>query len=303
MSVLSTVASVFLLLLVGAGAKRFGVLRSGDATVINSTVINLTGPAFIFAALHGKPLTLGMCRAPLAVIVSTLIALSIAYAFSRMLKLDRPTTGGLMLASSFGNTGFLGYPVVIAAFPNEPGALATAVLIDQFAMSILLVSIGVMIATHFTATKMKPWQALQCLRTPLFLAAIVAIVLNKVVLPAPIDKSIQLLAAATVPLSMISIGLSLTRSAIRSISSPFFVALALKMLLLPLLTYIGITLLGGEQGTTRQVAVLESSMPPAILSGIIAQRYGSNGAFVAGAILLMTLLSIATVPLILTIVH
>ena len=62
---LSTVASIFLLLIVGYGAKKLRILSVNDTGVINSIVINLALPAFIFSSVHDKPLTVGMIKAPI----------------------------------------------------------------------------------------------------------------------------------------------------------------------------------------------------------------------------------------------
>ena len=98
---LTTVVSVFLLLLAGYAAKRVGVLKPGDSTVVNSIVINLTMPAFIFVYTHGKPITPGMVKAPMLGIVAEMAVMGLAYLCARAMRLDRRTTGALMLVSAF----------------------------------------------------------------------------------------------------------------------------------------------------------------------------------------------------------
>ncbi len=111
-----TIASIFLLLMTGYGAKRVGVLKTADSSVVTSLVINLTMPAFIFVNTHNKPLVTAMVKAPVLGFAAQMVVLGIAYLAARAMRLDRRTTGALMLVSAFGNTGFLGYPVVAAAF-------------------------------------------------------------------------------------------------------------------------------------------------------------------------------------------
>lgn len=300
MNAISTVCAVFLLLLVGYGARKIGVLKSSDISVVNSIVVNLTGPAFIFSAMYGRPVTAQMVSAPFVVFATTMLVLGAAYPAAKALKLDRRTTGGFMLAATFGNTAFMGYPVTIAAFPGKDQALATAVMIDQFSMSLPLYSIGIVIAASCASTRISGWHFLEFLKFPLFIAAIIAIALHNIQIPYAVMRTLHLLGAATVPLAMISLGLSLSRSSLKHATLPSVVALILKMAILPTLTYFMFRLIGGR-GVVLNVSVLESSMPTAIMAGVIAGRYGANESFVSAATFLMTLFSLVSIPIILTI--
>ncbi|HPP74002.1 MAG TPA: AEC family transporter [Armatimonadota bacterium] len=300
MNVLSTVAAIFVLLLVGYAARKFNVLKGSDTLVVNSVVVNITGPAFAFMAIYGKPLTTEMIRPPIVLCITSLIVLTLAYILAKALRFDRRTTGGVMLAAAFGNTGFLGYPVTIAAFPGQGEALSTAVITDQFGMALPLYSVGVAVAATFASTKINNWQVLEFLKAPLFIATVLAILLRSVAIPAVLVTSLELLAAATVPLAMISIGLSISGSSLKMARVPFMVAAILKMVVLPVLAYVGLILVG-TQGVVRDVGVIEAAMPSAIMTSVIASRYGANGAFVSGATFLMTLGSILTIPAILSI--
>jgi predicted permease len=50
-------------------------------------------------------------------------------------------------------------------------------------------------------------------------------------------------------------------------------------------------------GVDRQVLLLMSVMPPAVINCVIAQRYHSDPALVASAIVIGTLSSLATIPI------
>ena len=287
-----------MLLLAGYGAKRAGVLKATDAGVVNSIAINLTMPAFIFVSLHKQTMNSAMVKAPIVGIVMETVVLGLAYLAARALKLNRPTTGGLMLAAAFGNTGFLGYPLVTAAFPHSPRAMPTAVMFDQFAMAMMLNTVGVGIATCSAGKQIGKSGLLEFLRTPLFLATVAAVVFRTAHLPPVLLKTLEFLAAGTVPLAMISIGLNLSGRSLRKYPSALCAGFVLKMIALPLLVYLTLPMVGVD-GVVRQVAVLESAVPTAVISGVIAGRYGANEEFVAAAIFVMTLLSVATLPAVL----
>ncbi len=288
-------ASVFLLLLAGYGAKKAGALKAADARVVNSIVINLTMPAFIFVSLHKQMLNSAMIKAPVLGVVMEMVVMGLAYLSARALRLDRRTTGGLMLAAAFGNTGFLGYPMVAAAFPHDGRAMPTAVMFDEFAMAMVLNSVGVAVATCFAGKRFEPKALLEFLKTPLFPATIIALALRTVYVPQVIMKTLEFLAAGTVPLAMISIGLSLSGGSLKKYPAALGVSFLLKMIALPLLVWIALPLIG-VSGTVKQVTILESAVPPAVVAGVIAGRYGANEEFVAVAIFAMTMLSVVMMP-------
>ena len=76
---LTTVISIFLLLMLGYGAKKAGVLKEGDVGVVNSILINLTMPAFIFVYTHGQPLTTAMIKVPFLGFVMEMVIVCVAY--------------------------------------------------------------------------------------------------------------------------------------------------------------------------------------------------------------------------------
>lgn len=292
-----------------------GALRVSDAGVIRSVVANITGPAFVFASIYGKEINTQMVIAPIVHFASLVMVLVLAYLAARILKLDRPTTGGLMLAAAFGNTGFLGYPLATAAFPNSPQALPTAVMVDQLGMTVPLYSLGIAIAVMFGAKDSSRSHMLGFLKTPLFISMILVFAmrlpgLKEIHIPSFILGSglpdgmgvINYLSDATIPLAMISLGMSIGRMQIRPIIWPFIAAVSLKFVAMPLFSLIGLRF-AGITGTVFNVSMMESIMPTAIMASVIAGRYGSNGEFVSAATFVMMLLSIGIIPLFLHLIH
>lgn len=301
-STLLTVISIFLLLMVGYGARKVGVLKTEDAGVVNALVINLTMPAFIFVYTHGKPLTTAMVKAPFLGFAMEMVILGLAYLAARAMKLNRPTTGALMLVAAFGNTGFLGYPVVEAAFRGSKHAILTAVLFDEFAMALILNTVGIAVAACFAGSKFQKKSLLEFLKTPLFPMTVVALILKDVYIPEVIMTTLRYLAAGTVPLAMISIGLNLSTGSVKQQPLALLVALGLKMALLPFLMYLTLPLIG-VTGIVAKVVVLESAMPSAVFTGVVASRYGANSKFAASAIFVTTLISVVAIPYVFALIN
>lgn len=298
---LTTVVSIFLLMFAGYAARRFGALKASDTAVVNSIVINLTLPAFIFVAAHKKPFTMSMVKAPFAGILIELLVMCAAYLAARFLRLDRRTTGALMLVSAFGNTGYLGYPVISAAFSGDKHAMVTAVMMDQFCMRIVLCSIGIAVAASFAGARFE-WSSLwEFVKTPLFPATILALALRETDIPPVVFDALSYLAAGTVPLAMIAVGLSLSVGPVKTYPAAIAAAFVLKMVLMPALMFLVLPVLG-VTGTVQKVALLETAMPSAVFSGVVAARYGANGAFAAAVIFVLTLASVIILPVILLLI-
>lgn len=288
---------IVLMLAVGVTLKHFGILQRKDAAVVNNIIIYGTLPAYAFVVVYQANLTWLMARVPLMSISTACIIMLVSWVLGKALKLDRATTGGLMLASSFGNTGFLGYPVINAAFP---AGQATAVIYDNFGMSLPLNSLGVSVAAHSGGEKPDWRQFLEFLRLPTFSFTIAALLLRGLApgcVPAIVLKSMNYLMQATVPLAMVSLGLTLSWSALKG--SPLLILLScfLKLILFPIVM-VGILHFFPLPQPLHKTMIFESCMPSAMMDGVIASKYHANGRFVSGVIVAGTLLSIITMPII-----
>ncbi|MDH7482199.1 MAG: AEC family transporter [Armatimonadota bacterium] len=299
MSATGTVLSIFLLLSVGYGAKKVKLLRDQDADLLNTVVVYITLPAFIFDAIYSyrQPIPLSIAKVPIIGFAMILVVLGIAYIVGRAMGLDRPTLGGMIIASGFGNTGFLGYPLVQAAF-REKAALVTAALYDELAMALPLYTLGALIAAGFAGRRVDREQLLRVFTLPSMLSIPIALIIRPISLPNPLLEAVRYLAAGTVPLVMISLGLSLSGRSLRGLALPVAVTCVLKLVVLPVITYYAARS-GGLSGVMHQVTVVEAGMPSAIMTCVIASKFGANARFVAGVIFLTTLLSIASIPLML----
>jgi predicted permease len=281
--------------LVGYGARKIGVLSQKDEPVINSILINIALPSFIFVNTIGKPLNMAMIKTPgLAILVEALVVV-LAYFIGRALRLDRQTTGALMIVAAFGNTGYMGYPVAQAAFPHDKHGVLTAVLFDNFGMRLGLITAGVAIATSSAGARFE-WSSLtQFVKTPLFPAMLLGLLLRTAHLPPLMMNSLGYLAAATVPLSMLSIGLNISAASLREYPAPLVAVVLLKMAIFPAVMWF-LLQAAGVHGNVAKAAMLESAMPSAVFSGVVVSRFGSNGRFAAAAIFLTTLLSAVVIP-------
>jgi hypothetical protein len=295
--VIDSVLGVFLLLLVGYGAKKLRLLRAEDSNVLNEIVIYITLPALIFTVLYGYKanLSLSIARVPIVGFVMIAVVLAAAYGIGRAMRLDSGTLAGFILAAGFGNTGFLGYPVTQAAF-KDPSALVTAVLYDEFGMALPLYIIGLVITAVLAGQKAHYSQVTQAFKYPQLWAIPIALLLRQShCVPHSLIVAIGYLGSGTIPIVMISLGLMLSARSMRGYGIPLAVVCMLKLAVLPIVTCYGARF-AGITGTQYQTTVMEAGMPTAMMVGVLVSKFGENPEFVAGVIFVTTLLSIVTIP-------
>jgi predicted permease len=296
LNIADSVFPVFLLMFLGYGIKKLRLLRQEDTGVITTVIIYLTLPCFVFDAIyrHRTGLPPSIARVPIVGLCMIIVVLLAAYIIGRALKIDRPTLGGFILAAGFGNTGFLGYPVVQAAFGQN--ALITAALYDEIAMAFPLYTLGTFIAASFAGEKVDAKSILKLAAAPAVWIIPLALLVRPYNIPEPLTKTVQYLAAGTVPLAMLSLGLSLSARSIKGLVLPIIAACVLKLALLPAITFHAAQATG-ITGQVQTVMVLESGMPSAVMACVVASKFGANERFVAGVVFISTIMSIATIPL------
>jgi predicted permease len=296
-----TVLSVFVLLLIGYGMKKIRLLQPSNCDVLNTVVIYITLPAFIFNAIYEyrEPITLDVARIPLIGFAMIALVGLIAYILGRILRFEYGIIAGLILASSFGNTGFLGFPVVEAAFKSKE-ALFTAVLYDELAMALPLYTIGMVVAAGFMGEKFQLSRVGWVLKLPQMWAIPLAFLLRPFALPEPILAVLKYLANGTIPLVMISLGLSISAKSLKGYTLPVVIACILKLALLPFLTYYAAKMIG-IKGIMLQTLTVEAGMPTAMMAGVLVAKFGKSGKYVAGTIFITTMMSLITIPIMLAI--
>jgi predicted permease len=187
------------------------------------------------------------------------------------------------------NAGNLGLPVALFAFGEQGLALAIA-----FTMVIMILhhTVGVALA----AGRASPATVA---RTPVIyaIAAGLAFVLTDTAPPVWLANTTGLLAGLTIPLMLISLGVSLASLRIANLRRSL--SLALLRLGMGFVVGVGLVRLLGLDGVAAGVLMLQCAMPAAVFNYLYAARYDGPAAEVAGAVVLSTLIAFATMPVLL----
>jgi predicted permease len=113
-------------------------------------------------------------------------------------------------------------------------------------------------------------------------------------LPVPFNLAVNSLAQATTGIIMLSIGVSLSAKFSQK-KLPLVALTSLKLLVMPAIAAVAAISLHLSH-TVGGVVLLQSSMPVALMTFVIGDKYDLDRDFLSGVILLSTLLSMASIP-------
>ncbi|MGY2004154.1 AEC family transporter [Blastococcus sp. SYSU DS1024] len=136
-------------------------------------------------------------------------------------------------------------------------------------------------------------------RNPLIVATVAGLAGNAagLVLPEPVDATLGRIAAAAVPMGLLTVGAALRigELARREWALSGYLA-AVKLLAVPAAA-LGLVALLGIDGDQRAVVLAFAVVPPATASYVLTARMGGNGGFVSAHVSLATTAALVTVPL------
>jgi len=227
----------------------------------------------------------------------SLIIGGLAYLFGRSLKADRHLIASMVVASMFVNSGNYGLAATKFAFGED--ALARALVCFVFG-TVVVYTLGVLIAS------MGKLSAGQALRQMLMVPAVYGLIAAGLVrqmdwqVPLFLDRSVGMLGDASIPLMLVLLGLQIAEA--RSWPRDRMVLIGASALLqLVVSPVIGLVLAHwmGLSGASLQAAVLQASMPAAVVTTVLAVQYDLDKTLVSGVVVLTTVLSPLTLtPLI-----
>lgn len=263
--------------------RRTGVLREKHLTHLVRYVISFSLPCMTLVTIGG--LDLRKAHFDIAVIAWLVMftGAAISYAVGKLLRLEEARLRVFILVSTFPNTAFVGYPLSYALYGAT--GLSYAVIYDQMGMFPVFLTLGFFIAGGRESI-------FHCLKFPPFLALLAALALNfaGIRFSAPIDTMLGWFGWTTLPLTIFLIGARVRLTSLRD-SKPLAACLAVRMVLVPLLLLMVFHFLG-KDGLPYRVALLETAMPPALTTSIIALQYRLDEEFAIACISAGSLLCI-----------
>lgn len=315
--VLSIIAPMFILLGVGMAAgfsRRFRDAQAG----INSFVFYFSLPAFLFVAVANAPISDGVPIAFIAISLGvTTLIFAVMYAAAVVMARLRPrqgvavSPGPFAVASTYGNVGYLGVPIVLSILGPE-AALGAA--LGQLLHNVLFM-VGYPLMKVLGRERGGDggvarliWRVAKrsILLNPVVISvgAGVIVGLCRIPIPAVINGSIEMLGQAAIPAAMFAVGLTIKPAfeGMRSKTVPVAAVSAAsiaKLVALPLATLAAVLLVGDNLSPEwGAAAVIMAAMPVSSTANIVVFEYDGDSRLVGATTLVTSIIAVATIPLV-----
>lgn len=274
-------------LIAGAG-YLLGRRVEVDPRSISRVIFYVFSPCLIFNLITRSQLnSLDVLRMSGGAALITLLVGMITWAAGLALKLQRPLLMAALLSTMFMNAGNFGLPLTLLAFGDKALAQASIFFV---ATAVLTYSLGVVIASMGTTGLFAAIGNL--FKVPMIYTLALGMLNNqlKFELPLPVYRMVGLLGDAAIPAMLLLLGLQLQRANWKANTRALFLVNAVRLLVAPALAY-GLCASTGFTLPARQAFVLESAMPSAVTTTMLATEYNVQPAFVTAAVFTSTLLS------------
>lgn len=290
-TLLPAVLPVGLIILIGFVVGRTIPLQR---STLSQLALYVLSPALVVDSLYRTELSLDSSSRLLLGFTLTSIAIYVSVgAVNRFFQLADPLSRAVTAIVIFPNNGNMGLPV--AAFALGAAGLERAI-IYMLGSSVLMFCFGpAMIHGKGMIQGLK-----LTLRLPLLWAILFGLGLRwlSVQIPWQLDKGVQQLGAAAIPIALILLGMQLSDTRFQPGIREISLAIA-RLIIAPTIAY-GIGKLLQLETLSLQVLVLQSAMPTAVNSFVVVSEFGGDKDLVAKAIVTSTLMSFITIPIVLS---
>ncbi|MCC8141934.1 MAG: AEC family transporter [Lachnospiraceae bacterium] len=302
MSVVATsVIILFALIFLGFFLGKGKVVKQDSIPDLSNLVLKVTMPVTVFCSIvdqQGESNLSMAWQMIVGVIIFHGIAFVITFVATKLMRVPQNEEGVWLFSGMLTNNGFMGLPLALAVFGTQ-GMFLMAM--GNVISNLIIFSVGLKLITMRYPIKNKI-SLRQMLLNNINIAVVLGFIflLLHIPMPAVLDQLLTYLANITSGLSMLVVGLSLSRLAFKDVFSDkkMFVLPVVKLLIIPLVVILLFWMIPIPiDPAVKSVLILTAALPSASVQSMFAEQYGTNTAAASRAVFLTTLFSVVTVPL------
>ncbi len=271
---MSNLILLFVCLIIGIVLKKSKIIPENFHTSLNAFVINISLSAFSLYYISKIELNSSVIYPVLVVWIGIFAAILFFAGLGKIFGWKSSLIGALIMCAGFGNTSFVGIPLIQAMYGEE--GLKTVMLVDQSGF-VALSTVGILVANFYSGSKDSLLKHLsKILKFPPFIAFVIALLLNifSIEIPKDFDEVLMKLGATTVPLALVSVGSQMQWKKIEKKEGfHLFIGLLFKLVLLPLIILVIYKYIFHQNGDLIDICILEAAMAPMITAAIIASAH------------------------------
>lgn len=297
MVVVNTMVELFLLLILGYGLAKKGMIDSKTNGKLSGLVVHVSLPALILASVFEN-----MDKGSLSEVFHFFLAglgfyavmIGFAWVLTRLSRTPKEQRGIYQFMLIFSNCAFMGYPIMEALYGTKAIFLSAIFNLPfnllAFSYGIILISDGTEQTSGFEPKK---------LLSPGIIASVLALVIFAVRLHVPqvMEQTLNIEGTLTTPLSMLVLGASLAEVPLREVfrEGRIYWMSFLRLIVLPMITYFLIKLITTDS-LLIGVATMTAAMPVASLAVMLSSQYKGNVRLASVGVFISTALSVVTIP-------
>ncbi len=255
---------------------------------LSDVVFNALSPSLVFYSLYTSTVDGGeFVLLFLAVVIFQFVMVGIARLALRNHGTSAIERANVMIAAACLNAGSYGLSLVAFAFDGEVLSRAVIVFVANMTLNYTL---GVYIASHGRSSALGALR--EVTKTPAVYAVILAFTLRglAIELPLPLDRSVDQLGQAAIPMMLLVLGLQLGQSATVDRVRLLVTGVWIKLLLAPAVMT-GLVLLLGLDGPARVALIIQAGMPTAVITIVFTNRFRLDPNLGLNLVMATTLLS------------
>lgn len=298
MVVFQTMLKLFLLLVLGFVLFKCHIFDEYTNKKISALIVNVASPMLIISSIAGvegsnKSIVFLMIGAGILMYIGFIILGKIINRIFPFPKKDWPVYECMVV---FANTGFMGYPVLLDVFGQEAVFYASLI---HMAFNFFVYTYAIMCLTKGDDSEFK--LNFKQLLTPGIILIFVGIFiyLFAIQLPSVLMDTINSVGSLTAPLSMMMIGSSLAVYPIKDSFTDWrsYVFAFVRLMIVPFVTMIMCRLLHID-AYYANITIITNAMPVGSMVLMLATQYNANVKIVTRNIVVSTLLSVITIPIV-----
>lgn len=279
-------------LAVGMYCVKVGLIDRDSKEKLVDIILRITLPCMIFNSFN-KPLTPEVMKQTALILVVAVSISILSFFLGKVIynKYPQKKKSILQYCTLVNNSGFLGMPMVSAVYGSE-GLFAASIFIIPNRIFMWTAGLAMFTTADFR-TKCK-----NILLNPCIVTVFLGIARRITGFPVPefLDTAIANTGAVTTPLSMMVIGTMLIGVPWKKLLEPSIFRLAfVRLIALPLVALYILNLIDA-QPLLAGVSLILTGMPAGSTSALLAAKYGADEDYASRCIVTTTIMSLATIP-------
>lgn len=303
--VATSVFLLFALIFLGFYIGKRGIVRQDSAPDLSNLVLKITMPVTVFCSIIDQQGGSGLDCA-WEIFLGTALLHAATGIFSlilvKALHVPEKEQGVWIFTCMLSNNGFMGLPLALSVFGSE-GMFLMA--LANVISNLVIFSVGIKLLTWHYPMKEK-LSVRKMFVNNINIAVVIGFVFLLFHIPVPdvADRLLTYISNITSGLSMIVVGLSLSRLPFQAVfqDKKMFLLPVIRLIIIPL-AVIGVFRLipfPVDEGM-QNILILTAALPSASAQSMITEQYRTNTSAAARAVFLTTLFSVVTVPVIMMI--